>query len=221
MIDGAASAGWSNRCQRTLGIDIRAAQYIRIAGVRVADFLQDGIYLGGAAGQAPPRHVVIEHCELIGNQRQGISVTHGDQVRITGCYIARTSGAAPSSGIDLEPNNRRSVTNVQITGNRFEQNAGYGVLLVGQNGPVADVLVDANTTTGNAQGGLRILLGTRVTVRSNVLHESVRPAIVVDVSSTDVVLDGNQRPGNGAVITDDPTPPNPERPPGGGNGCIP
>lgn len=215
MVEGRAP--WLRACQLSFGILVRAAADLLIRDVAIDDAFTDNIYVGlGVAG--PNENVTIERCVLRGGRRQGISVTHGTGIHIRDCIIEATGGASPSAGIDLEPNPGTAVNDVEISRCRLASNAGYGLLAVGLFGPVSNVRVADNETVDNGEGGVRLLKTNRVRIAGNRLGESSGPAISVDVGSRDVVIEANHRSGNGAIITDAPTPIVGEQRQGGG-GC--
>ena len=97
---------------------------ILIDSVILKDAWGDGVYVSDSS------NVKIENCYIDGNRRQGISITYCDGFQISNNTIKNTSGTAPQSGIDLEPNSESLVKNGVICNNTIINNAGDGIDVV-------------------------------------------------------------------------------------------
>ncbi len=105
---------------------------IVIRNLSSKDFWGDGIYIG--SGESPTgiaKNILIENIVCDNNRRQGISITHAENVTIKSSTFKNTKGTPPESGIDLEPNSGCYVKNVSIENCKFLNNTGPGILLYG------------------------------------------------------------------------------------------
>ena len=173
------------------GIGIFATN-VTVERVRVEGDPIDSLLVGGRAnGDGYSSGVTVRDLSLTGGTRNVVSVTsvHGlavERCRITGAddtnYLPETGHAwgNPAAGIDLEPNSSGDpITDVLITANRIERNAGPGVLVALQPGPAAapSVTIEGNRIADNGlkqtppvRGGI-VVTGSRsgLTARSNTL----------------------------------------------------
>jgi parallel beta-helix repeat protein len=92
-----------------MGISLKGAENTKVSGLTIKDCWGDCIYVGGDS-----KNVLIERCTLDHGRRQGISVTKANGVTIRNCTITNVSGTNPQYAIDIEPNRRDSVDNIQI-----------------------------------------------------------------------------------------------------------
>lgn len=111
---------------RVNGINILNSNNVTVSGVRVVNCpsstLQgqnqgDGIYIANST------NILLDGITLDGNVRQGVSITGGQNIQITNSHILNTSGSAPGSGVDVEPNvgstvNGVSFVDLEISGNK-------------------------------------------------------------------------------------------------------
>lgn len=89
----------------------------------------DGIYIGGTATDAHCLNISLDNVECDGNHRQGLSIIGVDGFTANNCRFNNTSGTAPQSGVDVEPNRGDQVcTNIQFINCTMEGNAGHGYL---------------------------------------------------------------------------------------------
>jgi len=102
---------------------------VRVTGLTLADSGGDGIYLGVAKPGVPCSDVVIKGVTCANNYRQGISVISARNLLIEDCVLKDTSGTAPESGIDFEPNKPgEELTNCVMRNCVSENNRGRGYL---------------------------------------------------------------------------------------------
>lgn len=88
----------------------------------------EGFALTGTGTGDYCRNITLEHCRAIQNHRNGLGIISASGVRVIGGAYNETSGAAPQTGIDVEPNTTSDV----IEGIEFENveagnNTGAGV----------------------------------------------------------------------------------------------
>lgn len=110
-------------------LSLRSCANIRITGLTLADSGGDGIYLGVAKPGVPCSDVLIKNVNCVNNYRQGISVISARNLLIEDCVLKDTSGTAPESGIDFEPNKAdEELSNCVMRNCVSENNRGRGYL---------------------------------------------------------------------------------------------
>lgn len=85
------------------GIAVWGSRNVVIRNVEVKDCYGDGIYIGVSDRRQMPQSVRVSHCRLHGHRRMGVTIAGATDVTVEDCVIERIAGAAPSAGIDLEP----------------------------------------------------------------------------------------------------------------------
>lgn len=110
-------------------IMLRSCAEVKITGLTLADSGGDGIYLGASKPGVPCSDVTIQNVVCDNNYRQGISVISARNLLIENCILKNTSGTAPESGIDFEPNAaNEELTNCVMRNCVSENNKGRGFL---------------------------------------------------------------------------------------------
>ena len=114
---------------------------VNLIRVTAIDSGGDGFYVGGSL---PVTNVLLEDCVASNHYRNGLSITHGTNIRVVrGKYSNIPSNAeapaGPWAGIDVEPNSGGFVTNVVIDGPEIHTTGGDGVL---SSGPSASLITD-------------------------------------------------------------------------------
>jgi polygalacturonase len=128
----------------------RGAHNVTIENLTTRRAWGDGIYISGAFN-VRLTGVTSEH-----NRRQGLSIIDASAVTVVDSLFQHTGGAAPSAGIDLEPDSRKHrIENVTITRCTFRNNAGYGLIINGKKGPIADVSVTDGIFIENRKGTIK------------------------------------------------------------------
>ena len=98
-----------------MGININNSDYIEVDGVYISNCWGDGIYIGGGKEtqigeyKKASRSIKIVNVIVENNRRQGLSITHAEDVTIANCKFINTGkllSAKPSAGVDIEPNIR-------------------------------------------------------------------------------------------------------------------
>ena len=127
---------WKDDYRATAGhrhaLSIRASRNITVEGMEFCEAGGDGIYVSTELHPAPGfntycENVTIRNVRCLRNSRQGISVIAVDGLLIEGCELSDTSGSAPESGIDFEPNAPQDrLVNCVMRNCRFERNNGHG-----------------------------------------------------------------------------------------------
>jgi parallel beta-helix repeat protein len=131
-------------------------------------------------GSQTSRSISIVNCTADHNRRQGLSIIRVDGMVVRNSTFKNSQGAAPETGIDIEPNDNETVNNVTIAGCTLSNNAGggfqCGVRISSKGAVISNVVIDGSTlngngigaTSGSAQVGIEIsnCSGTRVTNNS-------------------------------------------------------
>lgn len=139
-----------------MGIGIVSSSNIVLNAPKISDCWGDGIYLGEDG--TPNTNITIANANINNVRRNGISVISVDGLKIISPYIANANGAAPMSGIDLEPNNsNEEMKNVQISDAVTENNKGEGILmfldrLYGDNDKNVSVNITNHKDKGSSSG---------------------------------------------------------------------
>ena len=113
-------------------LSIRACRNVTIEDLECCESGGDGIYISTEPHAAPGfktycENVTIRNVRCLRNLRQGISVIAVDGLLIEGCELSDTSGSAPESGVDFEPNAPKDpLVNCVMRNCRFERNNGHG-----------------------------------------------------------------------------------------------
>ena len=77
---------------------------VTVEGLTIASSGGDGIYISSRNQCGRNKGVTIRNVICTDNLRQGISVISAEDLVIENCELRNTRGAAPSAGIDFEPN---------------------------------------------------------------------------------------------------------------------
>jgi hypothetical protein len=121
--------------------------------VQAYDVYGDFVYIGGTG--TPSRHVTVVRSRFARSGRQGISITDGDDVLITGNEITDVA----RSVFDLEPNTRADeVRHIRIENNRTGRATNYWLADKGSGINVGDVTVSRNVMQAPS-GALVIVSG--------------------------------------------------------------
>jgi len=142
------TSGEQRHCMYVVG-----ATNVTISGISCNDSGGDGLYLANST------NVTVEDCIFNNNRRQGSSITGGvNHVYYLRDYFTNTSGTAPQSGVDMEPNAASGfLLDVNIDDCYTNGNAGDGIefslwLLDSTSQPVG-ITVLRNHATGNGRYG--------------------------------------------------------------------
>lgn len=134
-------------------MDIEGASNVVISGISCNDSGGDGLYLAGST------NVTIEDCIFNNNRRQGSSITGGvNHIYYLRDHFTNTSGTAPQSGIDIEPNDPGGfLLDVNIEDSYTDGNAGDGLMisswLMNSTSKPISVKVLRHHSTGNQRYG--------------------------------------------------------------------
>ncbi len=149
MLKAQYTSGEQRHCLYVVG-----ATNVTISGISCNDSGGDGLYLGNST------NVTVEDCIFNNNRRQGSSITGGvNHVYYLRDYFTNTSGTAPQSGIDIEPNDPTGfLLDIHITDCYTNDNAGDGLMvspwLMNSTSQPISITVLRNHSTG--QPALRV-----------------------------------------------------------------
>ncbi|WP_347218860.1 right-handed parallel beta-helix repeat-containing protein [Chryseobacterium sp.] len=105
------------------GINVLEARNFIIENVEISECWGDGIYIKDSYNG----NITSVICR--DNRRQGLSIIDGDGINVVNSQFIKTSGTIPETGIDIEPNEKQKVRNVNIVNCICDQNNGYGLLI--------------------------------------------------------------------------------------------
>jgi len=107
-------------------------QFITIKDIFVKDCWGDCICIGKSTTQEfDIKQIIVDNCKLDNGRRQGLSITHGENIIIRNCYITNIGGHNPQAGIDIEPNSENYAYNVYIENCRIDD-CKIGIVIYGR-----------------------------------------------------------------------------------------
>jgi polygalacturonase len=163
-----------------MGINVRGARGVRIEGVRVSKCWGDGIYIGAGAGGQASANVRVVRCTSFENRRLGLAITCCEGALVEECEFWGSSGTAPQSGIDIEPNPGNAVSDVVIRGCIVRDNVADGISVHAGKGTIRGVRVTDNQIIRNGRSGIGLKGGVSgCVVANNRIELSGRNGILV------------------------------------------
>jgi hypothetical protein len=185
-----------------MGIRLNGARRVRVENVRISDCWGDGIYFGAGRGKRPCSEITVRGCELRNNRRQAISVISCLGGTIENCTLAGTHGTRPGCGLDLEPNEGDRIGQLRVRGNRISGNAGDGIHVEAEKGPIWDCSFEGNTCVENGGHGILMQRGARgLSLAHNRVHDNARNGIRLEGAITGSHFDANQVYHNGRDLS--------------------
>jgi parallel beta-helix repeat protein len=155
-----------------MGIWVCASSDVRIQNVTAQDCWGDGFYVAGRGDRgsyAPDgstdshsENVTISGCLARNNRRQGLSIVGCTGALVENSEFSDTSGTAPQSGIDVEPQGNWRVKNVTIRNCITARNAGWGIMVCANdiyNGQASHVTIENNRCVDNGVDGAYVRAG--------------------------------------------------------------
>ena len=144
------------------GAAVLGSSNVTITGTASNNMWGDGFYIGngptfGSSLKTRSTNVKLIDVTADNNRRQGISITSGKDISIVRAKLTNTHGAAPSAGIDVEPNSKTDILqNISIVVTYTANNQGAGISLslgaiVGTTTPIS-ITVTNHTDNGSKQG---------------------------------------------------------------------
>jgi len=174
------------------GIQILGGRRVTVRDLRVSHCTGDGVCIGGGSSD-----VVIANIVSTQNRRQGLSITNCSNIRVHESEFSHTQGTAPECGIDIEPDDGYSCSNVWIEGCRMNNNAKYGVNIWKRVSAVtiARCMLEANGSLGMGTNGCSDL-----TVTHNTFRYNSATGVVYNDGTSNVAHDANLSYGNYARL---------------------
>ena len=156
------------------GISIASSNRVTIRDVTTTDNKGDGVCVMAGSGIGsgngdPCTQIVLDNVTAEYNHRQGLSVTSAIGLRVVGGSYSYTSGTAPQSGIDIEPDiDEHVIDAVDIVDVAAVGNAGSGVIIVCRDGSdCRNVRISGGRIADNAMHGVGLYRDNRlVTIES-------------------------------------------------------
>ncbi|MGG1517047.1 right-handed parallel beta-helix repeat-containing protein [Paenibacillus oryzisoli] len=140
--------------------DISGSENVVIEGIHANDSGGDGFYIGNYEATQPLcKDIVLRQCTANNNRRQGLSVISVDGLLVESCRFTNTTGTAPKSGVDIEPNNNSGqdvLKKIRFVDCVAEGNVGRGFLVTLHRMTAANERIDITfercRTKGNSFG---------------------------------------------------------------------
>ncbi|MBO5941640.1 MAG: right-handed parallel beta-helix repeat-containing protein, partial [Kiritimatiellae bacterium] len=147
-------------------LSILSSKNVVVENMGFVDSGGDGIYLGVGKPGVPNEKIKIRNCVCDGNHRQGISVISADGLLIENTVLKNTSGTAPASGIDFEPNESGEKIADCVMRNCLSENndgAGYEIYLANLDAGSAPVSITLENcrSSGNKRPSLPVSFRTK------------------------------------------------------------
>lgn len=206
------------------GVAIRSgANDVRVLDMTITDSFGDAVYLGGST---PVANVEIRGCKLRNCRRNNLSIVHAAGVLVADCEFTDANGTSPQAGVDIEPNEGYTITDVQIVNCYTTGNAGSGLNIIsGVAGRTAGVAATRRIAVANCVGidntGWAINIGSvdEITVTGCVANGNIGGIAATDIrqgtiancvakandgygiyveSALSVAVSGNSAHGNGS-----------------------
>ena len=155
------------------GIRIMASTNVVIENVTAKELWGDGIYMGkDATHSTQNQNITVYNVDMNHNRRQGISITHGKDIKILNSIFQNTDGTDPRSGLDIEPNANQNVSNVEVRGNQFLNNhIGFLIANNKENATVDNVIFKDNVLSGNPRDAIIIRGLTNGSIKGNTIYQ--------------------------------------------------
>jgi len=173
-----------------MGISIKGANNVIVKEVVSRDNWGDGFYISDGSKN-------IDFCSVTadGNRRQGMSIISGDNIAVIDSVFKNTNGTKPEAGIDIEPDQGDSVRGVRITGSKFLNNLGPGVMSYvapgNRKASIDNIIIEDNIMMKNGAGGGVVFNTSNVKIISNIFVENERAAINFGQETKNGIIERN------------------------------
>jgi parallel beta-helix repeat protein len=183
-----------------MGILLRDAANIVIEGVMAKNCWGDGFYIRGASKN-------VKFCSVIAdnNRRQGMSIISVNGMVVKNSIFKNTGGTPPQAGIDLEPNDEDTISNVQILNSQFSGNKGFGIQLYqgAKHSLIKNVTIDGNTISNNIAGGIANLNSSDHRISNNLVKDNQHYGIRLSKGAKGNTVTGNKVTGENGTRDED------------------
>jgi uncharacterized repeat protein (TIGR02543 family) len=190
------------------GFTILGSDHVTITGTTSKNCWGDGFYVG-ANGTTPCSVIRMTNVLADNNRRQGMSIIHANDMIIDHCTFKNTGGQAPEAGIDIEPNENNTVSNVTIQNSTISNNGRTGITLYKNhnakwvNSFVTDITITGCIIDNNVSANLGSMSGilidgpTAYTITNNFVRNNGHHGVYLFVTNGSTVT-GNTITGNAA-----------------------
>jgi polygalacturonase len=165
-----------------------SAKRVTIRDLRVSKCTGDGVCIGGGAYD-----VVVANIVSTNNRRQGLSITNCSYIRVYDSEFSYSKGTSPECGIDIEPDEGGSCTNVVISNCRMNNNAKYGVNIWKR---TTNVTIQGSTIERNGSLGMGTNGISGLKVLKNTIRYNSATGIVYNDGTRSITHSGNLSYGN-------------------------
>lgn len=201
------------------GVNFHYVEESRIEHVTVADFYYDGVYLGTSVPGSYPEgqedrssgsnRNAVRDCRIVGNGRNGISITRGTDNTIAGNYLQNNNigmldpNPAPfqAGAITIEPNaDWDDVSRNIVQGNHLLNNHFNGIQLL-KNWTSTGILVSNNVISGTTRHGIAAALVSAIIIQANHISSSGAAGMAIGMGTgvKEAVIAGNTVTSNGST----------------------
>jgi hypothetical protein len=180
-----------------MGIYILDSKNICVNSISINDSWGDAVYIGHNS-----HNINITNLSINNARRQGISVTSGNYIAIKECAIIGIDDKISGYGIDLEPNEKCLVENVDIVNNNISQSYG-GILLYGK---ANEAIVEKIELKGNTieskhpKYGLGCVFCNNVKIEDNVIYSDGSAILVMNANGLSISSNILSNTGKGYAI---------------------
>jgi polygalacturonase len=170
------------------GLQIKGGKRVTVRDLLVSNCAGDGVCIGGGSSD-----VVITNIVSTVNRRQGLSITNCSNIKIYNSEFSYTQGTSPECGIDIEPDDGYTCSNVWIENCRLNNNKKYGINIWKRaNG----VTLNKNTIEYNNSLGASTVGCSNITLTGNVIRFNGATGVVFNDGTNTVTHSGNISYGN-------------------------
>jgi parallel beta-helix repeat protein len=157
------------------GLLLSGSSKVTITNTKSIDQFGDGFYVGVLQN----KNITFCNVTANNNRRVGLSLTNANNVRITNSRFTNSNGAAPQTGIIIEPNRNMGVTHVWIDRNRISGNKSLGIAIYYQgklssSRYITDINITNNIISNHlGRGGLHIDSYSPYIIKGNTISDNL------------------------------------------------
>ena len=170
------------------GIQILGSSRVTVRDLRVSKCTGDGVCIGGRSND-----VFIANIISTNNRRQGLSITNCTQIRVYDSEFSYSKGTSPECGIDIEPDEGYSCSDVIIDNCRLNNNAKYGFNIWNR---TSNVTLRNSTIERNGSLGVGTVGVSTIKLLNNVIRYNSATGVVYNTGTKYVTHSGNLSYGN-------------------------
>ncbi|HET6436146.1 MAG TPA: right-handed parallel beta-helix repeat-containing protein [Xanthomonadaceae bacterium] len=170
------------------GLQILGGVRVTVRDLRVGDCTGDGICIGGGS-----RDVEIANVVSTNNRRQGLSITNCSGIRVHDSEFSHTNGTSPECGIDIEPDEPYSCSDVLIRNCRLNNNAKYGLNVWKRS---SQIRLENCVVEDNGSCGVVFQYCGTLEVKGNTVRNNSATGLLVNDGTSGCRVHGNLSYGN-------------------------